>query len=86
MKKKAKLESKSTQVSAGQYGPEYRSPQAVPWMEADGVGYLKPGHQRALRIREQAAEFAQQDRVLKNRAEYQGGGTFRLGKGKLPTN
>lgn len=75
-----------SQISAGQYGPEYRSPQAVPWMEADGVAYLKASHNRAMTIKDQREAYAEQNRNLKNWAEYQGGGTFRYSKIKRPVN
>lgn len=82
MKKRIKAEApvQASRPVAGPYGPEYRSPQACEWMKGSELSYLKSGNDRALQIRDMQHANAEQSRVLKNQAEFQGGYTFDLDK------
>lgn len=70
--------------SVYEYGPGCRSPQAVPWMEGDGVAYLKAAHQRALRVKAMRESWSSQETTVRDQAGYNGGSTYILEKGKLP--
>lgn len=82
MKKKARSDVRPQQLKAGFYGPEFGSPQNVEFGKATELSYLHAGEKRALEIKDNRKMYNTFDNLLRNRAHYQGGGTFCLDKSK----